>query len=140
MLISLSKFIIVILFGSKFYYSYIIFKILIPGISLFSISNILSTAIAGIGKIEYNLYTSTTICILTIILDLSLIKKFGIVGASLATTITYILHVMVTIYFYIKITNSKIKDILIIKKKDVLIIKDEFINRYITNKITYYKD
>lgn len=97
--------------------------LLIPGISIFSICNILSSYIAGIGLVEKNIIASTVSCIATVILDFILIPIMGINGASVATSISYILATIITLYFYIKITGSNIIDILIIKKEDIKEIK-----------------
>lgn len=121
-LIIISKPIILFLFGNAFIDSAAALVLLIPGIWLFSISKILANYIAGIGLVEKNIIASSISCIATFILDLLLVPRIGILGASIATSISYIIFTIVILIYYVKITESKLMDICLIKKDDVKII------------------
>lgn len=118
-LVLISKPLILILLGKDFSGSINALILLIPGISIFSVCNILSSYMAGVGQIEKNIIASSVSCIATIILDIVLIPKVGINGASIATSISYIMATLITIIFYNRLTASKISDILLIKRDDL---------------------
>lgn len=122
-LVIISKPLIMILLGKPFLPAADALNFLIPGISIFSISNILSNYIAGVGKVEKNIIASTVSCILTVVLDIMLIPKMGINGAAIGTSISYIVFTFITVKFYNDITGSKLRDIFILRKSDVLEIK-----------------
>lgn len=118
-LVLLSKPIILILLGKDFLGSADALIYLIPGISVFSISKIIANYIAGVGMLEKNIIASTVSCIATVILDLILIPRIGIIGASIATSISYIVFTIIIISFYVKITDSKISDLLVLTREDI---------------------
>ncbi len=123
---------ILFLLGKNFSGSCNALLLLLPGISVFSVCNILSSYFAGVGMIEKNIIASSVSCVVTVVLDLILIPKIGINGASIATSISYIIATGITIAFYINLTKSKILDILIIKKEDLIEVKTrimEIVNR-----------
>lgn len=125
-LMVLSRF-IVSFFGKGFKGTATALILLIPGIAIFSICKILSNYIAGIGMLEKNITASTISCIVTLVLDFTLIPKWGINGAAIASSISYILFTMITVYFYLDITHSKLKDIFVLTKDDIIMIKTKLI-------------
>ncbi|WP_425806324.1 oligosaccharide flippase family protein [Desulfitobacterium sp. Sab5] len=92
---------------------------LLPGISIFSVSNILASYLAGVGLVEKNIYSSIASGIVTVVLDIFLIPRIGIIGASIATSLSYIVFTLMTIIFYINYTHARWQDILILKKSDM---------------------
>jgi stage V sporulation protein B len=104
--------------------------LLIPGIAFFSISKILAGSIAGMGRIDINLKISAIICVITVVLDFSFIPIYGIIGASVVTSITYICHAILTLGFYKKLTDSRIRDIILINKGDIKVIKEKVFGRF----------
>jgi stage V sporulation protein B len=127
-LVLISKPVILLLLGKDFIKSSDALVLLIPGIWLFSISKILSNYIAGIGMMEKNIIASSVSCLCTVVLDLILIPKIGINGASIATSISYISFTIIILYYYMKITKSRLFEILILKKEDIIEIKGYIIN------------
>lgn len=131
-LVIISRPLIQFLLGKPFLPAADALNFLIPGISVFSISNILSNYIAGVGKVEKNIIASIVSCILTVVLDIALIPTMGINGAALGTSVSYIVFTCITIRFYNNITGSKLKDIVILRKSDILEVKNgiqKFINK-----------
>lgn len=96
---------------------------LLPGISIFSISNILASYLAGVGLLEKNIYASVVSGIVTIVVDIYLIPRIGINGASIATSLSYTICTLMTIWFYVQYTKARWRDILIIKGSDIAQIK-----------------
>jgi O-antigen/teichoic acid export membrane protein len=97
--------------------------LLLPGICIFSISNILANYLAGVGLVAKNIYSSLVSALVTVVLDLVLIPRIGINGASIATSLSYIAFTLTTLIFYIDYTHSRWQDILILKKSDLVLIK-----------------
>ncbi|MFZ3103062.1 MAG: flippase [Desulfitobacteriaceae bacterium] len=96
---------------------------LLPGISIFSVSNILANYLAGVGLVSKNIYSSLVSAVVTVVLDLILIPRIGINGASIATSISYITFTLTTLIFYLNYTHSRWQDILLIKRVDIGLIK-----------------
>lgn len=92
---------------------------LLPGISIFSISNILANYMAGIAKIQYNIYSSAISFAFTMVFNILLVPRLGIDGAAIATSLSYVVFTISAICFYKYITKSKVKDIILIKREDI---------------------
>lgn len=102
---------------------------LLPGISIFSVSNILAGYLAGVGLIEKNIYSSIVSGIVTVSLDIYLIPRIGINGASIATSLSYIIFTLMTIWFYIQYTQARWQDIIILKGSDIAQIRSFIVKR-----------
>jgi O-antigen/teichoic acid export membrane protein len=73
---------------------------LLPGVILLGAGRVLTSDIAGRGYPQYNSISSATTLVLTIVLDLMLIPRFGILGASIASSIAYTFTFLMTLWFY----------------------------------------
>ncbi|MDR3587451.1 MAG: oligosaccharide flippase family protein [Desulfosporosinus sp.] len=102
---------------------------LLPGISIFSVSNILASYLAGVGLVEKNIYSSIVSGIVTVILDIYLIPRIGINGASIATSLSYIIFTLMTIWFYIQHTQARWQDIILLKGSDIAQIRSFIANK-----------
>ena len=129
----LGKIFIILWFGVAFVAASGALLWLLPGISIFSVSNILASYLAGVGLVEKNIYSSIVSGIVTVILDIYLIPRIGINGASIATSLSYIIFTLMTIWFYIQHTQARWQDILILKGSDIAQIK-LFILKKINNR------
>jgi O-antigen/teichoic acid export membrane protein len=96
---------------------------LLPGISIFSISNILANYLAGVGLVSRNIYSSIVSAVVTVTLDLLLIPRLGINGAAIASSLSYIAFTLTTLIFYISYTHSRWQDILLLKRADLFLIR-----------------
>lgn len=122
----LSRPVIIFVFGRSFAYASTSLLLLLPGISIFSISNILAQHLAGTGKVKYNMISSLISAVITVALDFTLIPRIKIVGASITSSLSYITFTITTLIFYMKESGSKLSDIVILKKEDCLMIKDVY--------------
>jgi O-antigen/teichoic acid export membrane protein len=89
-----------------------------PGILLFSTSFILSGLYSGTGNYHYNTIASIIGLALTIALAFLLIPGYGLIGAGITASVSYIATVAVKFYILIKIFKVKPGDTLI-RKKDI---------------------
>jgi stage V sporulation protein B len=108
-----------LLYGEAFRSSIDALLWILPGIVAFSIVNVLAAYLAGIGKPRLNLIVSTISLAATISLDLLLIPRFDIVGAAIASSVSYILSATITVAFFIKETNTSLRDLLLLTSSDV---------------------
>jgi len=106
-------------YGEAFRPSVMALLWLLPGIVLFSIANVLAAYIAGIGKPRLNLLVSGVSLIVTITLDLLLIPRLNIVGAAIASTVSYSLSALLLIIFFRRETGASLREILLPTSEDV---------------------
>ncbi len=118
-LIAAFPYVLVPLLGDKFQPSYYPFLGLLVGITVFAPTRILTAFLAGRGKPELNLIGSVAGVIVTILMDLILIPKFGGVGAAIATSLSYSITAVIAILFFKRNTGLTLNEIMVIKKSDV---------------------
>ena len=94
-----------LLFSSRFKGSYVPMVALLPGVILLGGGKVLTNDIAGRGHPEYNSITSGLALGLTVGLTVWLIPKYGILGASLASTIAYSTAFLASLVVYRKISR-----------------------------------
>ena len=70
-----------------------------PGILLSSVTRLLAVYIAASNKQVYNLYPTIVGFVANVILSFYLIKYYGLIGAAIAGTLTYILSCIATMYY-----------------------------------------
>ncbi|MDD2233823.1 MAG: flippase [Desulfitobacteriaceae bacterium] len=117
-------------FGSGFTTAAVALVLLLPGVSIFSISNILANYLAGVGLVVKNIYSSIVSAIITVAFDIILIPRFGINGAAIASSLSYIAFTLATLIFYIKYTHCRWQDVLLLKRTDLVLIKTALSQRF----------
>jgi O-antigen/teichoic acid export membrane protein len=111
-----------ILYGDPFAPSYLPLVLLLPGILLSSTGSLTSSFLAGIGKVIYAPIINATGLVLAITLNLLLIPSFGIVGASVATSICYAYAGLLGVHFFRKHSKMSLSDVYLIKRKDISVL------------------
>ncbi len=91
---------ITLVYSAAFLDAYIPMLALLPGIVLLGAAKVLTNEIAGRGYPHYNSITSGIALVLTIVLDLGLIPRYGVLGASIASSIAYSVIWVISIFFY----------------------------------------
>jgi O-antigen/teichoic acid export membrane protein len=89
-----------IVYGQAFLSAYLPMLALLPGVVLLGAGKVLTNEIAGRGFPHYNSINSGLGLVLTVIFDLVLIPRYGVLGASWASTISYGANFFMAIYFY----------------------------------------
>ncbi|MDI6840306.1 MAG: flippase [bacterium] len=105
--------------GKEFYLSITPFLILLPGIIFMGITRIITSNFQGQGKPEYGTYITAVSAIFTISLDLLLIPKYGMIGAAIASTISYFVGASCSILIFIKRAKIKVKDVILIQRSSI---------------------
>ncbi|TCS83362.1 flippase [Tepidibacillus fermentans] len=114
----LSDFIILLLFGKEYISGSMALKLLLPGIILGSTTRIISNDLSGRGKVEINMYTSFITVALNIVLNLIMVPRLGINGASLASTITYGMDFFIKVILFKRITGVPYHKFLLVGQED----------------------
>jgi len=120
----ISEWLIIFLYSKDFSGAIMPFRILLFGILAVSGWHVLANDLAARGKPMLNTYAIGVSVLINIFLNILWIPKWGINGASLATTVSYTIMFLVTIIFYIKVSKNKIRDIIFIKKNDFKFYKE----------------
>jgi O-antigen/teichoic acid export membrane protein len=88
-LAAFAPFAIVLFFGPAFAESVWAVWLLLPGIVTFSIARVLSMYLLGRNQLRVDLGASACGLVVTLVLDLLLIPRFGFRGAAVASSIAY---------------------------------------------------
>ncbi|WP_170158493.1 flippase [Aquisalibacillus elongatus] len=111
-----------ILFGESYEQSSILLKILLVGIISGAPAKIIANDFAGRGKPELNLYISIFTVLSNILLNILLIPTYGLIGAAVATSITYSINWLVKIVIFNRISKLPLKELLLLKKSDIFLL------------------
>ena len=97
-------------FGTNYLLGVTTMRILLLGVIFYSLANMNQYILAGIGKPKTAAKIVTYTAIFNFIGNLFLIPKYGIEGAAIITTLSYILSFLMSIIFLRKLINFRIKD------------------------------
>lgn len=106
-------------FGEEYRDSSHILQLLLPGLTVLAVEKILSNDLAGRGRPDLNMYVSFVNVGLNVVLNLLLIPQYGVRGAAIASSLTYIVSFIIKILIYRKVTKQPIKEFLLIKGSDI---------------------
>jgi O-antigen/teichoic acid export membrane protein len=118
------------LFGSAFSGSVGPIRLLLPGIWLGSIAGSLSAFLAGRGRPDLPLLTSLVSLILNVTLNLGLVPRHGIAGASLASAISYSFMAAINVVWCRRMAVFPLSDLLVLHRDDLLSIRQEITARW----------
>ena len=122
-----------IIYGSDYYGSILPLKVLLLGIFCLSLGKILANDIAARGKPELNAISNLVGFVVNIGFNILLIPKFGIVGAAIATSISYTLTSIIFLVSFLKLTKLSLKDLFIFNKEEINIFVS-FIKKFLKRK------
>ena len=104
----ISDYIISYLFIDEFIAAIIPLKILLPGMACLALGKIMSSYLAGKGKPGLQSYAIFLALMIAIIANFILIPSYGIIGAAIATTLSFIVYFLLMCYLLKKYTNISI--------------------------------
>ncbi|MEO0288312.1 MAG: polysaccharide biosynthesis C-terminal domain-containing protein [candidate division WOR-3 bacterium] len=117
---------ITILYSPAYKESIIPMIILAPAILSNGYAKMLSSELSGDGIINIQLFASIISVMLNILLNLVLIPKFKIVGASFASLFSYSLNTLIILIFFLKHYKKSFKNMMIINRTDLIKIMNYF--------------
>lgn len=97
------------IYTEAFLSAYLPLLLLLPGVVLLGAGRVLTSDIAGRGFPQYNSISAGLGLVVTVVLDLLWIPRFGINGAALASTVAYVATFAVSVVFYIRISQRVIE-------------------------------
>jgi O-antigen/teichoic acid export membrane protein len=109
---------LVFLYGEEFAKSAEPFNILLIGMVFTAMSQLFSIMLFSKGKNHVALIANTVGLLATVVLDVLLIPKYGIIGAAWATSFSYFFLFTVLLFYLLKKEKIKIAELFIIKKSD----------------------
>lgn len=120
----LGYFLIPPVFGPQFQASVLPFLLLLPGMIFVLISKILSANLSGRGTPQYSAYIAAIALSVTILLDMYLIPRYGVPGASMASSVAYFAGAIGALYWFRKTSGISWKLALIANSDDMIMVKD----------------
>lgn len=122
-----SDFIVNLIFGSAYYESSDVIKILLPGVIIMTCFKILYMDIAGMGKQKIGIYVMLPALVINIVLNYFFIPEYGADGAAIASTISYSFSGFAFLIIYKMHIGLKYSTLVIMKRSDIQKIKQKFL-------------
>ncbi len=119
---------LVILYGEEFRASALPLRIILIGVIPFTVFTLLKNYFAGANNLKAFLAAALLGFVVTLVLDILLIRPYGIIGASVATAISYSLSAAYLIYVFSKRTHITLIDILVFNRSDYNLTKELMVN------------
>lgn len=114
-----SPFFIPLVFSQKYGPSVQPLILLLPGVLFFTLSKMLSSYFFAKNLVKVNTIASVTAFVINLVLNIILIPVIQIKGVAIASTISYSFGGLYQLYMYKKDSQSKLKEILIVKPSDI---------------------
>jgi O-antigen/teichoic acid export membrane protein len=93
------------IYGAEFAGSALALRLLLPGVILFGVSFVLANDMSGRGQPHRIVIQSFTGLVVNVVVNLWLIPQLGFAGAALASSVSYSLIAILTIYSYSRLTR-----------------------------------
>ncbi len=130
--------VIMVVYGNQFIPAVMPLLALLPGIYFVGIAKVLASDLNGRGKPHCGTSSAFISILFTLIFDFLLIPRFGIMGAAIASSISYVSAFVVLVFFYYKYVGDSLKTILVPQKEDFVLyfqaLKTAFGKYWVTNK------
>jgi len=110
-----------LLYGEAFSTSYLPLLLLLPGIWALGLWKNFMNDLSVRGYPITKSYTSGVAVLLTVVLDIFLIPRWGIIGAAIASSIAYMTTWVITLRLYCRITGYHPWDLLVIRQGDLIL-------------------
>jgi len=117
-IVILAKFAIGLFYGKPYLPTASALYSVITGIVAYPIFQFLSVDFAARNRLGIGIIASSIGIAVNLFLNLKLIPAYGIVGAGIATSISYTLMASILVVFYAKINNIPYRNLVIMKRED----------------------
>lgn len=118
-----------LLFGKEYLPAYEPLLYLLPGIVLLSYCSLLRLDMLGKNRPGAVSIASGSALLVNIILNLVLIPEFGIAGAAMASTLSYLLATIMLFYQYQKLTGLSFLETILIRPSDIRLVINSVLKR-----------
>lgn len=107
-----------LLFGNSYLPSVPALRALIPSVGVLGVARLLTADLAGRGRPEVGAWCSLVVVGLNLPLDLLLVPRWGIVGASVASSVAYIVAGAVALRLFVSDSGLRVSQVLLIQPSD----------------------
>jgi Na+-driven multidrug efflux pump len=104
--------------------------ILLLGVVALSLHKILASDLSGRGLPQYPSITSALALVVTLVADLLLIPRYGIVGAAWASTLAYGVQTIALVVIYRRVTGVAWRDLVVLRRDDLLLYRRWLLRRW----------
>jgi O-antigen/teichoic acid export membrane protein len=111
-----------LVFGAAFRESVPALMWLLPGVTIFSVANVIGSYLAGVGKPHLNLVVALVGLVVTVALDFVLIPWLGIIGAAIASSMSYLATTLAIVAIFAHETRIPTVHVLLITGDDLSLI------------------
>jgi len=125
-LVIIGKFLFPWLYGKSFDEMYTPFVAMIPGILAISLQSLIAAWFAGTNQVKYNIYGALIALAVILLLDVLLIPYYGIIGAAIASSVSYISYFLYQYFIFARQSKHSIKDFIVLNKGDIQWAKELF--------------
>jgi len=126
MVVLLAYPLVMLLYSPAYKESILPMIILAPAILASGYAKMLSSELSGDGIIKIQLFASILSVFLNVLLNIVLIPKFKIVGASFASLFSYTFNTIIILLFFLKHYKKSFKRMIIVDKNDIIKITQYF--------------
>lgn len=113
-----------LIFGQDFVHSVPMIQIVLPGIFILIGFRILNSRLTGMGKPQIAIYTFAPALVINFVLNLFLIPRYGGIGASWSTNVSYAIGSVIFFFVYMRMTKMSFTQIFKYRKSDFYFIRD----------------
>lgn len=113
-----------LLYGAEFVGAGPAFVVLLVGSVPFSLSVVLAATLSGMNRLEENLVASFAGLVVTVVLDLILIPRYGIAGAAWASSASYLVTTVVVVRAFSKVGDVSVRDLILPRREDLAYVTD----------------
>ena len=120
LLVLISKKLILFAYGIEYIDVIIPLQILAPGVAMMGTTRLLIVYISGKGHPEITSYVVGVSLLINIALNLLWLPRFGVQGAAYAALISYVFVSVVLTIIFIRMSDTTLKQLLILNKTDIM--------------------
>jgi O-antigen/teichoic acid export membrane protein len=120
----LARWWITLFYGAAFAGSSLPFVILLLGCVPFALCVVQAAAVAGVNRLDVNVISSTLGLVATVVLDLILIPRFGILGAAVASAASYLVTALVVLRAFARLGGLRLAACVVPDAGDLRYVRD----------------
>lgn len=112
-------FLVPLVYGAQYLPSVRPFLILLPGVAAVTVYRILARYFLALGRQEINVATQVVSAIVNVLLNTWLIPRHGIVGAAIASLISYSLEALLITIAFIRVSGRRVGETFVFRRGDL---------------------
>jgi O-antigen/teichoic acid export membrane protein len=126
-----APYLVPLIFGQEYIPSVSMIQVVLPGILILVGFRILNSRLTGMGKPQIAIYAFMPALVINFVLNLFLIPRYGGIGASWATNVSYAVGSIIFLIVYAKMVKMPVQEIFRYRKSDF------YFFRNIKHRMTY---